>query len=305
MCVFVTGGTGYIGRAVVGELTGAGYEVTVLLRSPEKEGLVSDLGARSHPGDMTSPETYRSEAAEHDALLHLAFQYGPETTEADRTAVRTLLESAREGRARLVVYTSGCWVLGETRDGPAAEDAPVDRPASVVEWRPAHERQVLEAAVGGPGSGYLATAVIRPGMVYGGEGALTGRLFETAVEDGAAEYVGDGENRWSLVHLDDLARLYRLVVEREAAGVFHGVDGTPMRVAEVAAAASRAAGAGGEARGVPVAQAREKLGPVADALCLDQVLEGRRARALGWRPERPSFREGAEAAYREWRQARG
>lgn len=87
-------------------------------------------------------------------------------------------------------------------------------------------------------------------------------------------------------------------------GVFHAVDRAPMPMVDVARAASEAAGAGGETRSVPLEEAREELGPVADALCLDQVVAARRsAEVLGWSPRFPSFRDGAETAYREWRQA--
>lgn len=147
-------------------------------------------------------------------------------------------------------------------------------------------------------------AVVRPGMVYGGEGGLTARLFETAVESDAAEYVGDGDNHWSMIHVSDLARLYATVLEARAAGVVQAVDGTPLPVREVAKAASLAAGGGGHIRSVPVEVAREKLGPVADALCLDQELAAPGARALGWRPELASFTAAAERAFEEWREAR-
>lgn len=302
MKVFMTGATGFIGSAVTRELAGAGHAVTALLRSPEKTDYLADeLGGRPAYGDITVPASYRSLAREYDALVHLAFQIDGDTVAADRTAVDALLEAARTGeRPRIVIYTSGCWVLGETGQDPADENAPIDHPADVVSWRPAHERRVLEA--GGDG---FATAVIRPGMVYGGHSSLVGSLFESAESRGAAEYVEDGQQHWSLVHRDDLARLYRMVVEEEASGVFHGVDGTPVRVGEAARAASEAAGAEGATREVPLAEARDRLGPVADALALDQRLVAPGSRALGWSPARASFLESVREAYEEWREATG
>ncbi len=163
-------------------------------------------------------------------------------------------------------------------------------------WRPAHERLVL-----GSTTETLATAVIRPGMVYGGKGGLVSSLFASAVNEGVVAYVGDGRNRWSLVHRDDLAVLYRLVLERRAREVFHGVDGVPARTAELARAAAEAAGKGGATRSVPLEEARKQMGPVADALVLDQVVVTRRAGELGWKPARRSFLESARAAYLEWR----
>lgn len=297
MRIFITGGTGYIGSAVVAALVKAGHEVSGLVRSAESARVLEAMGGRAVEGDLKDGSTYAAAAAKAEALVHAAFEYSARGVEADRTAVDTLLDAARRTKA-LVLYTSGCWVLGNTGDGPADESASTERAAELVAWRPAHERAVLEAgdAAGGP-----ATAVIRPGMVYGGRGGLASHLFESAVETGAAEYVGDGANRWSMVHREDLADLYRLVVERTARGIFHGVDGHAARVAEAARAASEAAGKGGATRSVPLEEARRKLGPVADALCLDQVLAAPRSAELGWRPARASFVETAPASFAEWR----
>jgi nucleoside-diphosphate-sugar epimerase len=129
-------------------------------------------------------------------------------------------------------------------------------------------------------------------------------FFATALEDGAAACVGDGENRWSLVHRSDLAVLYRLLVENRARGIFHATDGESPRVRELAAAASEAAGAGGDVRRVSLDDAREEMGPVADAICMDQVIVSPRSRQLGWVPEEAPFLDHPEEVFAEFRAAR-
>ncbi len=83
--------------------------------------------------------------------------------------------------------------------------------------------------------------------------------------------------------------------------MFHGVDGVPVRTAELARAAAEAAGKGGATRSVPLEEARREMGPVVDGLVLDQVVATRRSAEVGWAPRHRSFPESARAAYEEWR----
>lgn len=300
MRIFLTGATGHVGGAVARALVEAGHEVVALLRSAGKADRVSaGLGAEPAYGDMTIPASYRSRAAECDAIVHAARQAQGDTTGADRTALDALLDAARTGPGpRIVVYTSGVWVLGDTGTTPADESAPTSDPAEPVAWRPRHEEIVLEA--GGPG---FATAVVRPGLVYGGAGSLLAPVFRSAREEGAAAYPGDGRQHWSLVHRSDLARLYLRIAEEAAGGIFHGVDDMPVEAVEVARAASRAAGADGSVRGLTRDESRRVWGESAGPLRLDQRVATTRSPELGWIPRRPSFPEAAPEAYREWRAA--
>jgi nucleoside-diphosphate-sugar epimerase len=293
MRIFVTGATGYLGSAIVEALVRAGHAVTGLSRSEEKDREVRRLGATPVRGVLGAVARVAPSLAGHDAFVHAAVDYGLGPP-ADREAMDALLGAARAaGRPTQVVYTSGVWVLGDAPEA-AGEAASTDRPAKAVAWRPAHERAVLEAA-----SGDLATAVVRPGIVFGERRGLVSPWFEQALEEGAARIVGDGRNRWAFVHRADLAELYRLVVERRARGVFHGVDGASPSVGEAARAASAAAGKG-DVRSIPLAEARGQFGPMADALVMDQVVHSTRHAEVGWRPEHPPFVEDAPNAFREF-----
>src|SRR5438132_5818229 len=171
---------------------------------------------------------------------------------------------------------------------PAAPSAP---PAAIVAWRQAVEDRVRAGAKRG-----IRTVVIRPAMVYGRGGGIPAGFVESARKEGAARYVGTGENRWPFVHVDDLADLYLLALERAPAGsLWLAVDGPSLPVREVAAAASRGAGKAGRTVATPLEEARRELGPYADALALDQQASGQRARdLLGWRPHRPNALEDLE-----------
>ncbi|MEP7177048.1 MAG: NAD-dependent epimerase/dehydratase family protein, partial [Gemmatimonadales bacterium] len=140
------------------------------------------------------------------------------------------------------------------------------------------------------------SVVIRPAVVYGRGGGITAGFAQSARDEGAARYVGTGKNRWPLVHVDDLADLYLLALERAPAGtLLLGTAGTPRSVRELAEAASRGAGAGGRTASTPLEEARKTMGAYADALVLDQQATSRKAEELlGWHPSRPDALEDLE-----------
>jgi len=153
------------------------------------------------------------------------------------------------------------------------------------------EERVLNAVQRG-----LRAVVIRPAIVYGRGGGIPAGFVDAARKDGAARYIGNGDNRWPFVHVDDLADLYLLALEKAPPGtLLLAVHGPSYRVRDIAAAASRGAGAGGNTVAWPLELARQALGPYADALVLDQQASGNRARELlGWRPHRPDVLEDLE-----------
>jgi nucleoside-diphosphate-sugar epimerase len=134
---------------------------------------------------------------------------------------------------------------------------------------------------------------------------LTALWFSSAVKDGAARIVGEGGNRWSMVHRDDLARLYVLAAESGCRGeVFNASDRSRATVRECAEAASRAAGADGKVASTTVAEAVKKLGAWAECLALDQQVDaGKAGRLLGWQPTHAGFVEESERCFLAWKAA--
>jgi nucleoside-diphosphate-sugar epimerase len=239
MKIFLTGATGFLGSVIAAELIRGRHDVTALVRSPTSAARVLSYGIEPHHGDLREPSTYRDLALSHDVIVHAGVESGGDRMDVDRKFVDALASPK-------LIYTSVLFVLGNVDDGDESA------PASGV--RAEHERIVLDA--GG--------AVIRPGMVQG-EGAW---LFERPM------YISNGDNRWPLVHRDDVATLFRLVAERSARGIFHAV-------AEV----KRARDVFPDIEGTPIDEARAELGAFADALALDQNVRATRSGALGWTPQ--------------------
>ena len=286
MKVFLTGATGYIGSAVAERLRASRHEVSALARSDASAAKLAATGIRAVPGDFSDPRSITGAAREADGVISLATTYEPAI---DGPAIDAILD-ALSGSNKPFIYTSGIWSHGDT-GGKVVDETTPPRPAQIVSWRQAVEDRVLQAAGRG-----VRSVVIRPAIVYGRGGGIPAGFVESAQKEGVARYVGTGENRWPFVHVDDLAELYLLALEKAPAGtLLLGVSGPSFRVSEVAAAASRGAGAGGKTAGWPLEQARGKLGLSADALVLDQQASGKKAESLlGWRPSRPSVLEDIE-----------
>ena len=273
MKVFLTGATGYIGSAVARALCAAGHDVVGLVRSGSA---TAAGGVRPFVGDLAEPGRLAAEAARADATIHTAFRWGPEGPGLDAGFVEAAL-AALAGTGKVLLYTSGTWVMGNTEPG-ADEDSPL-APPPVVAWRPPVERKVIEAAARG-----VRSVVIRPARVYGQGGQCFTGFYTSAREAGAALVAGTGENHWSFVHVDDLADLYVRALGAAAGSVFIAASGPALRVIDVARAVSRSAGAEGRTQTITEEEAVRVFGTVAQALVLDQQVSGRKAeRVLGWR----------------------
>jgi nucleoside-diphosphate-sugar epimerase len=192
---------------------------------------------------------------------------------------------ALAGTGRPYVHTSGIWVHGS---GTVDEDTPFAPPA-LTAWRLPLDARVRAAAADG-----VRSVVIAPGIVHG-RGLGLPHLVKDGprTDDGALVLPGSGEQHWTTVHADDLARLYVAALTQAPAGSYYlGVSGQNPTVREIGEAALR--GAGQEPRTVPSSDAdtEARLGPMAGAFALDQQAGGAKARTeLGWKPTGPSLLE--------------
>jgi nucleoside-diphosphate-sugar epimerase len=284
MRIFVTGGSGYIGRSVVAELRRRGHHVATLVRSDAAAATVRKLGAEAVHGSLAALDVIELAAREHDATVMIAGMTSPESVALESGMIDVLARVAPNDHA--VVYTSGAWVYGDRGDAVVDEDAPL-KPIGIVAWRPAHEERVL--ALGARG---VRAVVIRPTVVYGDGGGLIGWLIAGA-KPGPVRVVGDGNNRWATVRVDALAELYAAAVEQSAAhGIYNAVNGAAVPYIEIARAASRAGGGDGSIEHLTFENARAAMGPLAEAFAMDlQVSSEKARRELGWNPHRPTVLE--------------
>ncbi|GAB2565539.1 hypothetical protein Aab01nite_47340 [Paractinoplanes abujensis] len=211
MRVFVTGASGWIGSAVVPELIRHGHSVVGLARSDAAAERVAAAGAEVLRGDLDTLDVIREGATGTDATIHLAFVHDfgnfAESLRKDRAAI-DVIGQALEGSGRAFAIASG--TLGILPPGQVATER--DRP----EPGAGHPRQQSAAAALAFAERDVRPIVVRlaPSVHGTGDYGFVPTLVNVARERKLAGYVGDGSNRWTAVHRDDAATLFRLAIEK-------------------------------------------------------------------------------------------
>jgi nucleoside-diphosphate-sugar epimerase len=278
--VFVTGGGGFVGSAVVAELLSRGHEVVGLARSDAAAATLDGLGVSVVHGDVGDADGLRRGASSCDGVVHLAFSndfsnYAGAVAE-DLAAVEVLGEELA-GTGRPFVMTSGTLALAFA-PGVGTEEVALDGAIP----RMASENFAIALAARAVRSSVVRLA---PCVHDETRAGLASRLFELAARTGVSGYVGDGTNRWPGVHRLDAAHLYCLALESAPAGSrLHASDEEGLPLVEIATVI-------GERLDVPVTSVEvEHFGDAAMMVGLDNPTSSERTRALlGWQPTQPGL----------------
>lgn len=276
------GATGYIGSAVLRALSATDHEVLALVRTQKAADALRTNGVTPFLGDMRDQDLVTDLAAQVDAVIHTAATNDENSAAADKDLPNAVL-AGLGNRGATFIRTGGIWVHGS---GHVTEDTPRHAP-TIVAWRD----EVDSASLAAPG---VRSILIEPGIVYGyGHGIpnIITRADTTSDDNPALIVPGDGDQRWGTIHVDDLADLYLLALDKAKDGsVYLGVNGHNPTVHELAQAAARQRGLDGHVPPEGTAATLERLGAVGEALLLDQQATGNRARTeLNWTPTRPTL----------------
>ncbi|GAA2858214.1 hypothetical protein Acy02nite_22000 [Actinoplanes cyaneus] len=281
MDVFLTGASGYLGGVITEHLLAAGHHVRALARSERAAERVTALGATAIVGDLATTEVLRAAAERADAVVHAAVDYqNPDMAALETLGLPAMLAGAR---GKPFVYTSTGLVYPDTA-AAATEELPVDEATAAQPYKIAGERIVLGAAG-------VDGLVLRASLVHGrgGSGLLQG-LAAMGRARQVVPYVGDGDQIWSAVHVDDLAELFVHAVEKPRPGrIFNATAADTFRLRDLAAAIAATTGA----VAVPVSlEQATATAPALAVLARSVWLDGSRAVAeFGWHPERPVLLE--------------
>ena len=282
MRVFITGATGFIGSRVVPELIGAGHQVLGLTRSDAGAESLISAGAEAHRGDLEDLESLRRGAADSDAVIHTAFQHDwtrfAESCELDKRAIETI-GAVLEGSSRPFIVSSGVSVAqgrAATEDDPPLSSPYLPRVSEVT-------------AVALLERGVQASVMRLPQVHDTVKQGLVTPLVAVARAKGVSAYVGDGQNRWPAAHISDVARLYRLALEKGTAGAkYHAIAEEGVALKDIATAIGR--GLNVPVTSIPQEQAQEHFGFFGFFVGRDALTASAQTRAkLGWNPTGPTL----------------
>jgi nucleoside-diphosphate-sugar epimerase len=291
MQVFVTGGSGHIGSAVIPELLGAGHQVVGLARSDAAAAALGALGAEVRRGSLDDLEHLREAVAASDGVIHLAFKHEEmrsgnveAAVAADLRAVETIGD-ALAGTGKPFVGTSGTLMLafGGTQGIGTEVDTFESGPRIDAE----------NAAVALAARGVRSSVLRLPPTVHSSldHHGYIPTLIGIARDRGMAGYVGDGSNRWPAGHTLDVARLYRLALEQAPAGSrLHAVGDEGVAFREIATTIGRHLDC--PAVSIAPEDAAEHFGFLALFVSLDNPTSSKLTQELlDWRPTHPGLIE--------------
>ena len=285
MKVFVTGATGFVGSAVVQELINAGHQVLGLSRDEKADNDIIAAGAHPHRGDLNDLESIQSGAAASDGVIHTAFNHDfskfKESSKNDRRVIEAL-GGELAGSERPLIITSAIGLLPRGKV-VSEEDMPIPGP---------NPRIASEQAADAVARLGVRVSVVRlsPSVHGDGDHAFIPMLIRIAREKGVSVYEGEGLNTWPAIHRMDAAKLFRLALEKAAAGGtrYHGVAEQGIFFHEIAEAI-------GKGLNVPVVSrskedAAAHFGTFAHFAAMDIYASSKQTQeVLGWHPIQPGL----------------
>lgn len=285
MHVFVTGATGFIGSALVAELIHAGHHVLGLSRSDAGADSLLAAGAQVHRGNLEDPDSLRSGAAQSDGVIHCAFDHDFSNflanCDKDRRAIEAL-GSALAGSDRPLIITSGTGMGNATPGQSATEDV----------FNPSHPNPRVASELAGAAmlaAGVNVSVVRLPQVHDATRQGLVTPLVAIAREKGVSAHVGDGLHRWPAAHVRDVARLFRLALEKRQAGArYHAVAEEGVSIRDIAQVIGR--GLDLPVVAISAEKAAEHFGWLAAFIDMDMPASSAQTRKwLGWQPTGPGL----------------
>lgn len=281
MRVFVTGATGFIGSALVPELIANGHQVIGLARSDEGAAALKAAGAEVQRGTIEDLDGLKAVAARADGVVHLAFNHDfaryLQNCEDDRRVIEAMSD-VLAGSDRPMLVTSGTLMAVAAPGRPALEEGPVLTSAETP--RAASEEAATAATARGANVGVVRLPQVHDTRRQG----LVSYAIQVALQTRVSAYAGEGRTGWAAAHVSDVARLYRLALEKAEPGArYHAVGEESVSFRDIAEALGRRLGL--PVRSIPPEEAGSHFGFLGAFMGRDGAASSAWTQArLGWTP---------------------
>ncbi len=284
MRVLIAGASGYIGGSVADALQQAGHTIVGLAHPSKDPGRLRSRDIEPVVGMLDDAELLGRLAGEVDAVVNAAV--------VDHRGATDAFVAALRGSGKPFIQTSGSGIIADGAGGELNDAVFTDDDEAVVtlpqrQGRADLCRHVLDSAADG-----VVSSVIHPTMVYGrGTGlnpnsAQIPMMIRAARKRGAGVVVGKGENRWSNVHIEDLADLFVLVLEKGEAGRSYYAEHGEQSMLDIASSIARLLGFPDSIEHLTIEEAEQEYGEfwVLSSLGANSRVRATNAAKLGWSP---------------------
>ncbi len=288
MKIFMTGATGYIGGTIASRLLDDGHEIRGLVRDAEKGRKLAAFGVEPIIGGLDDAAILAAEARRADAVINAA-------NSDHRGAIDAFLE-ALAGSNKPFLHTSGSSIVADDAHGDVASEKIYDEETPFEPVPGKQARVDIDCTIRDASRRGVRSIVVCPTMIYGNglglarDSAQIPGLAKRAKASGVVRHVGQGLNIWSNVHVEDVADLYRLALEKAPAGSFFFAENGEASYRDICAAIARRLKLG-EPQAWPFEEAAKELGENSAAYTFgsNSRVRARRARGeLGWQPKHGS-----------------
>lgn len=284
MKVFMTGASGFIGSALIAELSKAGHQVAGLTHSDSGAAVLTKAGVDIIKGTLHDSATLQRAIEHADAVIHCAYMHGfDRIDEASRQEIVAIenLATPLIGTSKPLLITSVA-AMGILQPGvPAIEEH--------FDARQENPRNATESTANEYAEKGVHVSVIRlPQVDNTRKQGIVTSLIKIAQQKGFSAYVGNGDNRWAAAHLLDVARLYRLVLEKDRPGRYHAVAEEGISLKQIAEAIGKRLSV--PVVSIPENEAKSHFGPFAFFVGFDMSASSEQTRKLlNWQPTHPGL----------------
>lgn len=248
MTVLVTGGTGFVGSAVIRALLKRGESVRAMTRASSDQALLEGLDVERMHGDLENMESLKHAVAGCSALFHVAADYRlwvPNPDAIYRTNVEgtgNLMRAAAEAGAERIVYTSSVATLGLTGTADPADETTRSTINDMVGHYKRSKYLAEQAVFSLIADEGLPAVIVSPSAPIGPRDIKptpTGRLVLDVAKGQLPAYVDTGLN---IVHVEDVAAGHLLAFDRGEIGERYILGGENLHLNEIIVAVANIAG---------------------------------------------------------------